>query len=150
MIPLNDTRPQYESLKDQLLPAVNAVMEKSWFILGENVAAFERELADYCGTRYAVGVSSGTDAIHLACRALGIGPGDEVLTSPHTATFTALGISMSGATPTFADIEPDTGNIEPAKIEAAIPSRTNAIMPVHLYGQMCDMDHIMELGRKRG
>src|SRR4051812_12093059 len=148
MIPLNDTRPQYETLKDKLLPVVAAVMEKSWFILGENVAAFEREFAAYCGAKHAVGVSNGTDAIHLACAALGIGPGDEVLTSTHTATFTALGISMSGAKPTFADIEPDTGNIDTAKIEAAITSRTKAIMPVHLYGQMADMDPIMEVARK--
>src|SRR3954453_9659748 len=150
MIPLNDTRPQYDSLKDELLPVVEGVMEGSWFILGENVAAFEREFADYCGTKHAVGVSNGTDAIHLACAALGIGQGDEVLTSTHTATFTALGISMSGATPTFADIEPDTGNIDPARIEAAITARTKAIMPVHLYGQMACMDPIMEVARKHG
>src|SRR5437868_11213669 len=97
MIPLNDTRAQYDSIKDALLQAVEGVLEKSWFILGENVAAFEREFAEYCGAKYAVGVSNGTDAIHLACAALGIGAGDEVLTSTHTATFTALGISMSGA-----------------------------------------------------
>src|SRR5689334_14251863 len=90
MIPLNDTRPQYETLKPELLPVVESVMERSWFILGENVAAFEREFADYCGAKFAVGVSNGTDAIHLACAALGIEPGDEVITSPHTATFTAL------------------------------------------------------------
>src|SRR5215212_123588 len=112
MIPLNDTRPQYETLKSQLLPVVDAVMEKSYFILGENVAAFEREFAAYCGTQYAVGVANGTDAIHLTCRALGIGPGDEVLTTPHTATFTALGISMAGAAPAFADIDMETGNID--------------------------------------
>ena len=127
-----------------------AVMERSYFVLGENVAAFEREFAAYCGTKYAVGVANGTDAIALACRALGIGQGDEVLTSTHTATFSALGISMAGATPTFADIEADTGNIDPAKIEAAITPRTKAIMPVHLYGQMADMDPIMEIGRKHG
>lgn len=150
MIPLNDTRPQYETLKPDILRVTQAVMEKSWFILGENVAAFEREFADYCGAKYAVGVSNGTDAIHLACAALGIGPGDEVFTSTHTATFTALGISMSGAIPTFADIEPDTGNIDPTKIEAAITPRTKAIMPVHLYGQMADMDPIMDIGRKHG
>lgn len=150
MIPLNDTRPQYDSLKDQLLPVVNAVLEKSWFILGENVAAFEREFAAYCGAEHAVGVSNGTDAIHLACAALGIGQGDEVVTSTHTATFTALGISMSGAIPTFADIDPATGNIDSTKIEAAITPRTKAIMPVHLYGQMADMDPIMEIGRKHG
>src|SRR5438874_3600884 len=143
MIYINDTRAQYESLKEDILRVTEEVMERSYFILGENVAAFEREFADYCGTKYAVGVANGTDAIHLACRALGIGPGDEVITSTHTATFTALGISMTGAIPTFADIEPDTGNIDPAKIEAAITKRTKAIMPVHLYGQVADMDPIM-------
>jgi len=148
MIYINDTRAQYDSLKNDLLPAVEAVMEKSYFILGENVAAFEREFAEYCETKHAVGVANGTDAIHLACRALGIGPGDEVLTCTHTATFSALGISMTGATPTFADIEPDTGNIDASKIEAAITDRTKAIMPVHLYGQMADMDTILKIGRK--
>ena len=148
MIYINDTRAQYDSIKDALLPAITGVMERSYFILGENVREFEREFAEYCGTKHAVGVANGTDAIHLACKVLGIGPGDEVLTSTHTATFTALGISMTGATPTFADIEPDTGNIDPAKIEAAITKRTKAIMPVHLYGQMADMDLIMRIGRK--
>jgi dTDP-4-amino-4,6-dideoxygalactose transaminase len=148
MIPLNDTRAQYDSLKDELLRTVSAVMERSWFILGKNVEEFEREFAGYCEAKYAVGVSNGTDAIHLACMALGIGPGDEVLTSTHTATFTALGISMTGAIPTFADIEPDTGNIDPEKIEQAITKRTKAIMPVHLYGQMADMDLIMRVARK--
>jgi len=115
VIYINDTRAQYDSIKDALLPAVTGVMERSYFILGENVAAFERELAEYCGTKHAIGVGNGTDAIHLACKALGIGPGDEVITSPHTATFTALGISMTGATPTFADIEPDTGTSTPRR-----------------------------------
>jgi dTDP-4-amino-4,6-dideoxygalactose transaminase len=150
MIYINDTRAQYDAIKDDLQRAINGVMEKSYFILGENVAAFEREFAEYCGATFAVGVGNGTDAIHLACRALGVGPGDEVLTSPHTATFTALGISMTGAVPSFADIEADTGNIDPARIEAAITPRTKAIMPVHLYGQMADMAPILEIGRKHG
>lgn len=150
MIYINDTGAQYASLKDDLIPIVNAVMEKSYFVLGENVEEFEREFAAYCGTRYAVGVANGTDAIHLACMALGIGPGDEVITTPHTATFSALGISMTGAIPTFADVDPATGNIDPEKIEAAITERTRAIMPVHLYGQMADMERIMEIGRKHG
>lgn len=148
MIPLNDTRAQYETLKPDLLRVVDDVMERSWFILGKNVEEFEREFAAYCTTRHAVGVSNGTDAIHLACRALGIGPGDEVLTTPHTATFSALGISMTGATPTFVDIEPDTGNIDPSHLEAAITKRTKAIMPVHLYGHMSDMDPIMQAARE--
>lgn len=150
MIYINDTRAQYDSIKAELLPVVDAVMEKSYFILGDNVAAFEREFADFCGTEHAIGVANGTDALHLACRVLGIGPGDEVLTSTHTATFTALGISMTGATPIFADIDPTTGNIDPAKIEASITPSTKAIMPVHLYGQMVDMDPIMEIGRSHG
>lgn len=150
MLYINDTRAQYDALKDELLPVVERVMENSYFILGENVREFEREFAAYCGTEYAVGVANGTDAIHLSCRVLGIGPGDEVLTVTHTATFTALGISMTGATPTFADIDPQTANIDPGKIEAAITPRTKAIMPVHLYGQMADMDPIIEIGRKHG
>jgi dTDP-4-amino-4,6-dideoxygalactose transaminase len=150
VIYINDTGAQYETIKDDVLRVTQAVMERSHFILGENVAEFEREFAAYCGTKYAVGVANGTDAIALACRALGIGAGDEVVTSTHTATFGALGISMAGATPTFADIEGDTGNIDPAKIEAAITPRTKAIMPVHLYGQMADMDPILEIGRKHG
>ena len=150
MIYINDTRAQYGALKEEILRAVSAVMERSYFILGDNVEAFEREFADYCGSKHAVGVANGTDAIHLACRALGVGPGDEVLTSTHTATFTALGISMTGATPTFADIEPETGNIDPGRIEAAITLRTKAIMPVHLYGQAADMDSILEIGERHG
>ncbi|MGA7733410.1 MAG: DegT/DnrJ/EryC1/StrS family aminotransferase [Chloroflexia bacterium] len=150
MIYINDTRAQYDSIKDDILRVTEEVMEHSYFILGENVAAFEREFAEYCGTKYAVGVANGTDAIALACRVLGCGPGDEVVTSPHTATFSALGISMSGATPTFADVEPDTGNIDPSKIEAAITPRTKALMPVHLYGQMADMDPILEIGERHG
>jgi dTDP-4-amino-4,6-dideoxygalactose transaminase len=149
MIYINDTRAQYESLKAELLRVTEEVMERSYFILGENVAAFEREFAEYCGVKHVVGVGNGTDAIHLACRALGIGPGDEVLTSTHTATFTALGISMTGATPTFADIDPETGNLDPSLIEQAITPRTKAIMPVHLYGQSAHMDPIMDLARSR-
>jgi dTDP-4-amino-4,6-dideoxygalactose transaminase len=148
MIYINDTRAQYETLKDDLLRVTEEVMEKSYFILGENVVAFEREFAEYCGVKYAVGVGNGTEAIHLACRALGIGVGDEVVTATHTATFSSLGISQTGAIPTFADIDAGTGNIDPDKIEAAITPRTKAIMPIHLYGQMADMDPIMAIGRK--
>ncbi|MDQ3704331.1 MAG: DegT/DnrJ/EryC1/StrS family aminotransferase [Chloroflexota bacterium] len=143
MLYINDTRAQYEAIKDELLPVVERVMEKSYFILGENVRAFEEEFATYCGTKYAVGVANGTDALHLACRVLGIGPGDEVLTSTHTATFTALGISMTGATPTFVDIDPATGNLDPSRLQEAITERTKAIMPVHLYGQVADMEPLM-------
>src|SRR6476659_5707548 len=92
-IPLNDTRPQYEQIKDDVQAAINRVLERSYFILGDEVSAFEREFAAYLGVKHAIGVSNGTDAIHIAMRALDIGPGDEVLIPPHTATFSALGIS---------------------------------------------------------
>jgi dTDP-4-amino-4,6-dideoxygalactose transaminase len=147
---INDTRAQYEAIKGELLPVVERVMEHSYFILGENVRAFEEEFAAYCGTKYAVGVANGTDALHLACRVLGIGPGDEVLTATHTATFTALGISMTGAIPIFVDIDPDTGNLDPSKLQEAITERTKAIMPVHLYGQVADMEPIMGIADRFG
>ena len=144
IIPLNDTRPQYEQIKEEVRAAMDRVLERSYFILGEEVAAFEQEFAAYLGVKHAVGVSNGTDAIHIALRALGIGPGDEVLIPPHTATFSALGVSMSGATPVFADCELGTGNIDPWLVTKAITPRTKAIMPVHLYGQAADMELILQ------
>ncbi|MGI8588794.1 MAG: DegT/DnrJ/EryC1/StrS family aminotransferase [Chloroflexia bacterium] len=149
-IPLNDTRPQYEAIGAETRAAMDAVLERSWFILGEEVASFEREFADFCGVKHCVGVSNGTDAIHISVRALGIGPGDEVILPTHTATFSALGISMSGATPRLVDVEADTGNIAPRLIEAAITPATRAIMPVHLYGQAADMDPIREVAARHG
>ena len=150
MLYINDTRAQYEAIKGELLPVVERVMEHSYFILGDNVRAFEEEFAAHCGTKYAVGVANGTDALHLACRVLGIGPGDEVLTATHTATFTALGISMSGATPAFVDIDAETGNLDPSRLQEAITERTKAIMPVHLYGQVADMEPIMGIADRFG
>jgi dTDP-4-amino-4,6-dideoxygalactose transaminase len=149
-IPLNDTRPQYEAIGAEVRAAMDAVLERSWFILGQEVAAFEREFAAFCGTTQAVGVSNGTDAIHIAVRALGLGPGDEVILPTHTATFSALGVSMAGAVPRLVDVEPDTGNIDPAQIEAAITPATKAIMPVHLYGQAADMDPIRASAARHG
>ena len=149
-IPLNDTRPQYEAIGAEVRAAMDAVLERSWFILGQEVAAFEREFAAFCGTAQAVGVSNGTDAIHIAVRALGLGPGDEVILPTHTATFSALGVSMAGAVPRLVDVEPDTGNIDPAQIEAAITPATKAIMPVHLYGQAADMDPIRAIADRHG
>jgi dTDP-4-amino-4,6-dideoxygalactose transaminase len=149
-IPLNDTRPQYEAIGAEVRAAMDAVLERSWFILGQEVAAFEREFAAFCGTAQAVGVSNGTDAIHIAVRALGLGPGDEVILPTHTATFSALGVSMAGAVPRLVDVEPDTGNIDPAQIEAAITPATKAIMPVHLYGQAADMDPIRAIAERHG
>jgi dTDP-4-amino-4,6-dideoxygalactose transaminase len=149
-IPLNDTRPQYEAIGAEVRAAMDAVLERSWFILGQEVAAFEREFAAFCGAAHAVGVSNGTDAIHIAVRALGLGPGDEVILPTHTATFSALGVSMAGAVPRLVDVEPDTGNIDPAQIEAAITPATKAIMPVHLYGQAADMDPIRAVAARHG
>jgi dTDP-3-amino-3,4,6-trideoxy-alpha-D-glucose transaminase len=149
-IPLNDTRPQYAQIKEAVQAAITRVLERSYFILGEEVSAFEQEFAAYLGVKHAIGVSNGTDAIHIAMRALGIGPGDEVLIPPHTATFSALGVSMAGATPVFADCELGTGNLDPWLVTKAITSRTKAIMPVHLYGQAADMDMMLQTAAERG
>ena len=148
MIPFGDLKLQYQSIKVELDRAIQSVLDEGWFILGKNVSAFEDEFAAYCGTSFAVGVGSGTDALQLALMACGIGPGDEVLTSPLSATFTALAISAVGAVPTFVDIDPNTYNIDPRKLEGAIGPRTKAIMPVHLYGQPADMDPILAVARK--
>ncbi|MFL5735510.1 MAG: DegT/DnrJ/EryC1/StrS family aminotransferase, partial [Chloroflexia bacterium] len=149
-IPLNDTRPQYEQIKDEVQAAINRVLERSYFILGPEGEAFEAEFAAYLGVKHAVGVSNGTDAIHIAMRALDLGPGDEVLLPPHTATFSALGVSMSGATPTFADCEPSTGNLDPWLVTKAITPRTRAIMPVHLYGQAADLELMLGAAAQHG
>ena len=120
------------------------------YILGPHVAAFEDEVASYSRCKYAVGVGNGTDALHLVLRALNIGPGDEVVTTPFTFIATTEAIGMVGATPVFADINPETFNIQPEAIEAAITPATKAIIPVHLYGQPCQMDAIVNLARKYG
>ena len=119
--------------------AIDRVIERGWFILGPELSAFEEEFAQAAGVRYTVGVGTGTDAIALMIRALGIGPGDEVITSPLSAAYSALAIQMAGATPVFADIDPDRLTLDPRAVEAAITSKTRAIMPVHLYGQPADM-----------
>ena len=115
------------------------MLQSTQFILGPQAVALEREVAEYCGVGHAVAVANGTDALHLALRALGIGPGDEVITSAFTFIGTAEPISYCGATPVFVDIEPDTFNIDPAAVEAAITPRTRAVMPVHLFGQCADL-----------
>jgi len=150
MIPIMDLKRQYRALKAEIDAAVDEVLDSGWFVLGKQVEAFEREFAEYCGVKYAVGVGSGVEAIHLALVAAGIGPGDEVITVPNTAVPTALGISFAGARPTFADIEADTYLIDPERVEAAITHRTKAIMPVHLYGQVVAMAPLREIARSRG
>lgn len=119
--------------------AIERVLTRGWFVLGPEVAAFEDEFAAFSGAKHAISVGTGTDALALALRGLGIGPGDEVITTPLSAAFSALAIVMTGATPVFADIDPDRFTLDPRAAEAAITSRTAAVMPVHLYGQAADM-----------
>ena len=148
IIPLNDIQAQYRELKTEIDGAVAGVLNNCRFILGEEVRQFENEFAAYCGANHAVGVNSGTSALHLALLAAGIGPGDEVITTPFTFFATVAAIGYAGATAVYADIDADTFNIDPARIEAAITPRTRAILPVHLYGQPADMDAILDIARR--
>ena len=147
-VPLLDLKAEYAELKGEILPALERVCEKSAFVLGEEVEAFEREFADYCGTRHCVAVSSGTAALHLGLLALGVQEGDEVITSPNTFIATAETITYCGARPVFVDIDPATANLDPNLIERAITKRTRAIVPVHLYGRPADMDAIRAIATK--
>lgn len=148
VIPALDLTRQYRAIAPQVDAAIAQVLAAGVFINGPNVSALEEEIARYVGSRYAVGLNSGTDALHLALRALDIGPGDEVITTPFSFAATSEAIGIVGATPVFADIDPATFNIDPAKVEAAISPRTRAIIPVHLYGLPAQMDAIMALGRR--
>jgi len=139
MIPMVDLNLQYRQLQDEIDNGIRDVLENCQFILGPNVTAFETEAAQYLGVPHAVTVASGTDALHLALVAAGIGPGDEVITSPFTFIATAEAIRYVGATPVFVDIDPQTFNIDPQKIAAAITPATRAVLPVHLFGQPADM-----------
>ena len=150
MIPYLDLKAQYHSIKSEIDAAVLRVLESTQFILGEEVAAFEREFAAYCQASESVGVNSGTSALHLALLAAGVGPGDEVITTPFTFVATVAAIRYAGAMPVFVDIEPDYFTLDPRKIEAAITPRTRAIIPVHLYGQPADMHPILEIAHRRG
>jgi dTDP-4-amino-4,6-dideoxygalactose transaminase len=148
MIPFVDLKAQYRSIKPEIDEAVARVLESGHFALGPEVAAFEEEFAAYCQAKHAIGVNSGTSALHLALLAAGIGPGDEVITVPHTFVATVAAIHYTGARTVFVDIDPRSFTMDPALIEAAITPRTKAILPVHLYGQMADMDSILEIARK--
>ncbi|MDG2360543.1 MAG: DegT/DnrJ/EryC1/StrS family aminotransferase [Planctomycetaceae bacterium] len=148
MIPLCDVTAQFDELCEDITSAIEAVARGGRYILGPNVKAFESEIAEFTGCAHAAGVGSGTDALHLALRAIGIGPGDEVITSPFTFIATTEAILMVGATPVFTDIDPRTFNIDASQIEAKITPQTKAILPVHIYGQPCDMDTIMALAGK--
>jgi dTDP-4-amino-4,6-dideoxygalactose transaminase len=148
LIPFLDLGAQYHELKSEIDAAVARVFSTSQFILGSETAAFEEEFAAYCDTSYAIGVNSGTSALHLALLAAGIGPGDEVITVPFTFFATVATIGYVGATPVYVDVDPRTFNIDVTKIEAAITERTRAILVVHLYGQPADMDPISEIARR--
>jgi dTDP-4-amino-4,6-dideoxygalactose transaminase len=144
-VPFVDLSAQHQSLAVEIRAALSRVMESGWFILGPEVEAFEREFARVAGTAHAVGVASGTDALTLSLWALGVGPGGEVITSPLTAAFTALAISRTGARPVFADVEPKGLTLAAGSVAEKITPRTKALVPVHLYGNVCDMPALMKV-----
>ncbi|MGR9467504.1 DegT/DnrJ/EryC1/StrS family aminotransferase [Rhizobium leguminosarum] len=142
MIPFLDLKAQYQSIKSEIDAAVLGVLASGQYILGEEVARLEQEFADYCDVKHAIAVNTGTSALHLSLLAAGVGPGDEVITVPFTFVATVSAICYAGARPVFVDVEPVTLTMDPAQLEARITPRTKAIIPVHLYGQMADMDAI--------
>ena len=143
MIPFVDLRRQYLEVKADVNAAIDRVLESGQFVLGPEVEAFESEFAAYCAAGHGIAMNSGTSALHLALMAAGVGPGDEVITVPFTFVATAAAIGYTGAKPVFVDIDPATFTMDVSKIEAAITSRTKAILPVHLYGHPADMDPIL-------
>jgi dTDP-4-amino-4,6-dideoxygalactose transaminase len=147
-VPLVDLSAQYQLIRGEVMQAIEDVLDSMHLFLGPQLRAFEDEFAAYCGARYCVGVANGTDALHLALRAAGIGQGDEVVTVAHTFFATAEAIVMAGATPVFVDIDPDTYLMDVTQVEARLTPRTRAIMPVHLYGQMVDMDPLMDIAAR--
>lgn len=148
-VPLLDLKAQYETLQSEILPVVENVLKSQSFILGSEVNALEEEIAAYSNCRFGVGVSSGTDALLIALMAIDLQPGDEVITTPYTFFATAGVIHRLGGKPVFVDVEKDTYNIDPQRIEEVITHKTKAIIPVHLYGQCAEMDPILEIARRR-
>jgi len=147
-IPLVDLKAQYASIKDEIAAALKDVLDNTAFILGENVEKFEENFAKYCGAKHAIGVSSGTSALHLSLVACGFENGSEVLTVPNTFIATTEAVEHAGLKPVFVGIDKDTYTLDPTKIEAAITEKTRAIIPVQIYGQSCDMDPILEMAEK--
>lgn len=150
MIPMVNLKAQYAEIREEIEAGFAQTLDSCAFILGPNVQAFEKEAADYLGVKHAIGCASGTDALHLALLAEGIGPGDEVITSAFTFIATAEAIKYVGATPVFVDIDAQTFNITPENIEAAITPKTRAVMPVHLFGQPANLPAIVEICKKHG
>jgi dTDP-4-amino-4,6-dideoxygalactose transaminase len=150
MIPFNDLKPLHDLLQEELTAAVQRVMDSGWYILGPEVESFEADFAAYHGVDYAVGVANGTDAIELALRAAGIGPGDEVITVAHTAAATVCAVERAGARPVLVDVDPDTYTMDPAAAAAAITPRTRALLPVHLYGHPADLAALSALAERSG
>ena len=149
-IPFVDLKEQYQNIKEEVLSEISQALDSMQLFLGKNVQALESDFAEYCGTEYAIGVSSGTDALHIALRAGGIGPGDEVITVSHTFIATVEAIILAGAKPVLVDIDPETYNMDPSLLKDAITSKTKAIIPVYMYGHPADMDPIVEIARDNG
>jgi dTDP-4-amino-4,6-dideoxygalactose transaminase len=150
MIPFVDLPAQFRALKPEIDAAVGRVLENAQYILGPAVTSFEEDFAKFCRTSEAIGVNSGTSALHLSLLAAGVGPGDEVITVPFTFVATVAAIEYAGAKPVLVDVEPEFLTMDPTRLETAITSRTKAIIPVHLFGQPADMDPIMAIARKHG
>jgi dTDP-4-amino-4,6-dideoxygalactose transaminase len=140
----------HSAIKPEMQAAFESVYDSYWYVMGRNLADFEASYATFCKSKHAIGVSNGLDALFLALKALDIGPGDEVIVPSNTFIATALAVSYVGATPVFAEPDPDTYNLDPRAAEAALTARTKAVMPVHLYGQACDMGGIMRLAQSHG
>ncbi len=144
-VPFDALERQHDAVKDEVFDSVKKVLESGKYILGENVKSFELEFADFCDTRYSVGISSGTAALQLALLACGVAPGDEVITAAHTYIATAFAISYTGAKPVLVDVDPDTFTLDIGQLRRSITSKTRAIIPVHLYGQCADMDGVLDV-----
>ncbi len=150
MIPFLDLKAQYASIKPEVDAAIHGVLDSCGYILGSEVTKFEEEFAAYSGAKYGIGVNTGTSALHLSLLAAGIGPGDEVITTPFTFVATVAAIEYAGAKPVFVDIDAKTYNMDPTALEAAMTPRTRAVIPVHLHGLMAEMDPILEIARRHG